>query len=121
MPAFLLPILSSVGAALRLPALAAFFAGLVSNILAWFAKFFARNTAMNLTVITMLITLTTATTGAIYAVAAGLSQVLPSYVSDALGLLIPSNAIPCISAVLSARLLRWVWSWQFFMINKMGS
>lgn len=121
MPVFLLPILGAIGTALRLPALAAFLAGLVSNVLAWFAQYFARNTAINLTIISTLIVLTAGTTGAIYAVASGLSQIVPPYVADAWGLFIPSNAIPCISAVFSARLLRWIWSWQFFVINKMGS
>ena len=65
MPVFLLPILGAIGTALRLPALAAFLAGLVSNVLAWFAQYFARNTAINLTIISTLIVLTAGTADAI--------------------------------------------------------
>lgn len=121
MPVFLLPILSSVMTALRVPALAAFLAGMASNILAWFVKFFARGTAINLTVITMLIALTAGTTAAIYGIAAGLAQVVPPFLVDAWGIFVPGNAIPCVSAVFAARMVRWVWSWQFFVITKMGS
>ncbi|MCC3818117.1 DUF5455 family protein, partial [Vibrio parahaemolyticus] len=28
----------------------------------------------------------------------------------------PNNAIPCVSAIYSARLLRWVWEWKFYAI-----
>ncbi|WP_194586391.1 DUF5455 family protein, partial [Vibrio anguillarum] len=41
--------------------------------------------------------------------------------SVAWGMVVPANAIPCMSAVLSARVIRWVWAWQFYVITKMSS
>ncbi|NNN47431.1 DUF5455 family protein [Vibrio sp. 2-2(8)] len=121
MPVFLLPILTGIGTALRVPAIAAFFAGLAANILAWFSARMARGLAINLTVITLIIGLATAVAASIYALAAGLSFIAPPYLSVAWGMLVPANAIPCMSAVLSARVIRWVWAWQFYVITKMSS
>ncbi|NTU36572.1 DUF5455 family protein, partial [Vibrio diabolicus] len=36
--------------------------------------------------------------------------------SQAAGMFIPNNAVPCVSAIYSARLLRWVWEWKFYAI-----
>lgn len=121
MPVFLLPILSGISTALRIPAIAAFIAGLAANILAWFSVRMARGLAINLTVITVIIGLATAIAASIYALGAGLSFIAPPYLTVAWGMVVPSNAIPCMSAILSARVIRWVWSWQFYVITKMSS
>ncbi|MGY5584766.1 DUF5455 family protein [Vibrio cincinnatiensis] len=117
----LLPIVNGVSKALSIPALAAFLAGLAANILSFFTQRMARSIAINLTVITLIVGITLTAATAIYAIGAGLSYVAPPYVLQAWGMVVPSNAVPCISAIFAARVVRWVWSWQFYVITKMAS
>jgi len=112
----LLPIVSGISAALRLPALVAFIAQIATTLFGWFFIAKARNVTINLVIITLLIGLTLALTLAIYTLATGLSYVTPPFWSQTAGMFIPNNAIPCVSAIYSARLLRWVWEWKFYAI-----
>ena len=112
----LLPIISGVGAALRLPALVAFIAQLATTLFGWFFIAKSRNLTLNLVIMTLLIGLTVTLTLAIYTLGAGLSYVVHPQWSQAAGMFIPNNAVPCVSAVYSARLLRWVWEWKFYAI-----
>lgn len=121
MPVFLLPILTNIGNALRLPALAVFLGQLAANVLGWFAAKMSRSLAINLTVITMIIGVATGIALSLLAILQGLSYVAPPYLSQAFSYFVPSNAVPCVSAIFSARLIRWVWSWQFYVITKVSS
>ncbi|HCH6425976.1 TPA: DUF5455 family protein [Vibrio parahaemolyticus] len=98
----LLPIVSTIGTALRLPALVAFISQIATTLFGWFFIAKARNVTINLVILTLLIGLTVTLTLAIYTLAAGM--------------FIPNNAVPCVSAIYSARLLRWVWEWKFYAI-----
>lgn len=121
MPVFLLPVLNSIGSALRLPALAIFLSQLAATILGWFATRLTRSVAINLTVLTMVFGLALTTSLAIYAVLSGLSYVVPPYLSQGFAYFVPDNAVPCLSAIFSARVIRWVWEWQFYAITKVSS
>lgn len=114
----LLPILSGVGSALRLPAIATFLAGLAAQLFGFLATRFTRQVAINLTIIGMIIGLATAVALSIYGVMASLSYVVPPYVNQGMSYFIPDNAIPCLSAIFSARVIRWVWEWQAYVITK---
>lgn len=117
----LLPVLTGVGNALRVPAIAAFLAGLATQVLGWFTVRFSRRVAMNLTVVAMVIGIALTFIIALKGLVAGLSYVAPPTLSQSLSLFIPSNAIPCISVILAAKVMRWVWVWQFYAINKVSS
>ena len=112
----LLPIISGVSTALRIPALVAFISQIAATLFGWFFIAKSRQLTLNLVILTMLVALTAALTLSIYTIAAGLSYVTPPYWSQAAGMFIPSNAIPCVSAISSARLIRWVWEWKFYAI-----
>ncbi|EGQ9308592.1 hypothetical protein F7U82_24530 [Vibrio parahaemolyticus] len=112
----LLPIVSTIGTALRLPALVAFLSQIATTLFGWFFIAKARNVTINLVILTLLIGLTVTLTLAIYTLAMGLSYVAPPMWSQAAGMFIPNNAVPCVSAIYSARLLRWVWEWKFYAI-----
>ncbi|WP_194089229.1 DUF5455 family protein [Vibrio hibernica] len=121
MPVFLLPIISGIGNLLRIPALIAFLAQLAATVLGWFALRLTRNVAINLTVLTMVIGLALTTALALSVIFSGLSYVVPPNLSEGFSLFIPDNAIPCLSAIFSARVIRWVWQWQFYAITKVSS
>ncbi|KOO14399.1 hypothetical protein AKJ18_13935 [Vibrio xuii] len=116
----LLPILSTVSNALRIPALAMFLGNLAAQVLGWFAVRLSKGLALNLTVLTMVVGLALAVTISINTIFLGLSYVVPPWISDGFDFFIPSNAVPCLSAIFSARLIRWVWEWQFYAINKVA-
>lgn len=116
-----LPILGEIGLATRLAAAAAFFGGLAANILGFFAKIVSRGLAINLTVLTLVIGLTLVVIAAVGGLAFGLSHVVPPYINVAASMVVPDNAIPCISTLYSARVIRWVWQWQYYAIIKVTS
>ncbi|WP_076587973.1 DUF5455 family protein [Vibrio ostreicida] len=122
MPApLLLPVLVGIGNALRLPAIAMFFGQLAASVLGWFAVRMTRSLAMNLAMITLLIGLATTVSFSLFLLASGLSYVAPPSLSQAFSFFVPSNAIPCMSVIFSARVIRWVWTWQFFVITTVSS
>lgn len=121
MPVFLLPIISTIGNALRIPALAMFIGQLAATVLGWFAVRMTRGLAINLTVLTMVIALAAVTASLITLIITGLSYVSPPWLSQGFSYFVPSNAIPCLSAIFSARVIRWVWAWQFYAITKISS
>ena len=121
MPVFLLPILNGISGALKLPALAIFLSQLAATILGWFATRVTRSVAINLTVLTMVVGLALTTALALNAIFSGLSYVVPPSLAQGFSYFVPSNAVPCLSAIFSARVIRWVWQWQFYAITKVSS
>ena len=113
----LLPILGSIGTALRIPALATFFAGLAASMVAYFMTWFTRRVAINLTIITLVFGLTAAIFATIKASMAGISTVAPDYFIHALNMITPDNFWPCASAIFSAKIIRWVWIWKVHFIT----
>ncbi|WP_105902103.1 DUF5455 family protein [Vibrio gangliei] len=118
MPVFLIPALNGISNLLRLPALAVFLSQLMATVLGWFATRLTRSIAINLTILTMVLGLTLTTALALSAIFNGLSYITPPELSQGFAFFIPDNAIPCISAIFSARVIKWVWQWQFYAINK---
>ena len=116
-----LPMLGSISTALRIPALAVFIGQLAATVLGWFAVRMTRGLALNLVVVTMVIGLAVAIATSMMVVISGLSYLTPSYINQAFSYFVPSNAIPCVSAIFSARVIRWVWQWQFYVITKISS
>ncbi len=121
MPVFLLPILSTVAGAMRIPAIAAFLAGLVGQLVAWLARFVARGTALNLAVIALVVTLAVGVGAGFWLMLEGIKMLIPSGIAQGLGFITPPNAIPCLSTIAAARITRWVWEWQIHVINRVSS
>ncbi len=70
----LLPIVSTIGTALRLPALVAFISQIATTLFGWFFIAKARNVTINLVILTLLIGVTVTLTLAIYTLATGLGR-----------------------------------------------
>ena len=117
----LLPVVNTVKNVLKVPAIAAFLAGLAGQILGFFTNFLTRKVAINLTIITMILGLALTVALSIKALATGLSYIAPPELVQGLSLFIPDNATYCVSIVFSAKVIRWVWSWQFYVITKVSS
>ncbi|MUK93475.1 hypothetical protein GNP80_13645 [Aliivibrio fischeri] len=117
MPVFLLPLISGIGNVLRVPAIAAFIAGLTAQLVAWFSTFVARGIALNLAVIVVVVGLAVAISSGFWLMLEGISYVLPPEWSRGMAFITPSNAVPCLSTIASARVTRWVWEWQIYAIH----
>ena len=117
----LLPIISTIGSAMRLPALAAFLGGLGAQIFGFFALRLTKQVALNLTIITLVIGLALAIALVIQSTAVGLSYLAPPELRQGFAFFIPNNAVPCLSAIFASRPVRWVWEWQFYVVSKVSS
>lgn len=108
---------------MALPALAGvgWLAGLVANafaaLLVFFGKFFTARMAVVATMIVAALALTAAFYVSIAGVIALISPVAPPFFSDAIGMFLPSNAKACISAILAAYVLRWLYDWQIKILG----
>lgn len=116
----LLPIITGISSAMRLPALASFLAGIAAQIFGYFALKLSRRMALNLTITVLVIGLAAAIALSIQTIAVGLSYAAPPELRQGFGMFVPNNAVPCISAILAARLVRWVWEWQFYVVSKVA-
>jgi hypothetical protein len=117
MPALLLPIISGVATALRLPALAAFLGTLFAQMVAFIAQWFTVKTAMQLGIVTAVVSLTAGMFLAIKSLLLGIAIVAPPEFGHAMSLIIPNNLPLCFSAIVSAHVVRWVWIWQVHFIE----
>lgn len=113
----MLPILVAAGNALRVPALVGFLASIFGSMVGWFAQWFSKKTAIQLGIVAAVVSLTIALFGAIQLIVAGISIVIPDFVQQGIDMVIPSNFLPCVSAVVSAKVVRWVWIWKVHFIE----
>jgi len=114
-------ILSSVAAMARLPALAAFLGGLFAQVVSIFAMRFTVSTAIQMGAIASIVGLTITLLIALKTLLFGLSAVFPPLYSQAMSLIVPNNLIPCATAIFSANVVRWVWTWQVYFIQSVAS
>ncbi|RZM76428.1 hypothetical protein C3B51_17845 [Pseudoalteromonas rubra] len=117
MPAFLLPIITGAASMMRFPALIAFFAGLFGQVIAFFAKYLTTKVAMQLTIVTAVSGLTLAVFAAIKALILAISVVAPEGLIHGASLVIPDNAAVCLSSIVSAHAVRYVWVWKVYFIE----
>lgn len=117
-PVLLLPLLAGTANLLRIPAIAVFFGGLAAQLVAWFTTFVSRGIALNLAVIVFVVGLAVVISASFWLMLEGISYALPPEFSRAMGMITPSNAVPCLSTVASAKIARWVWEWQIYAIHK---
>lgn len=100
-----------------MPLLAAFFGSIFGKILDFFMKYFTRRVAMLPAVVVAITGLTATLFAAFTALLAGIDAVVPPQLSAMSGI-IPPNFTACLSAVSSARLLKWVYDWNNAFIQR---
>lgn len=97
---------------LGLPWLAGVLGGLFASVFSYFAQYLTKRIALVVTVIAVLVTLTASMFTALQAIITGLSYAVPASISEGMALLIPDNALPCLTAVISAHVIRYVYDWN---------
>lgn len=121
MPALFLPIIAGLSNVLRLPALAAFFGGLFAQLVGFLAQWFTVKTATQLGIVTAVVTLTVGLFVAIKTLLFSIAIISPPEFGQAMSLIIPNNLPICMSAIVSANVVRWVWIWQVHFIEMYAS
>jgi uncharacterized membrane protein len=97
--------------------LATFLGSLFSSVVAFFMQYVTKRLAIVLAVISAIAALTLGFFAAILALVNAVSSVTPPYFSVAMSWIVPSNAPLCISTILTAHLIRWVYEWNVKVIQ----
>jgi hypothetical protein len=113
----LLPILAYAGGALRVPAIATFLAGLAGTCVAFLAQWFTKRTAIQLGIVASVVAITLVALSAIKLLVDGISLYIPPEILEGASMVIPSNLSPCLSAIIGAHTVRWVWIWKVHFIE----
>lgn len=100
-----------------IPALLTLLGGLFMSILTFIGTYLTKRFAVVSLAIGLIITLTSAFFVALSSAAASINFVAPPWYSLAVQLVVPDNATICISAMLSARLLRFAYEWNVKFIE----
>jgi hypothetical protein len=114
-------ILGSIASVARLPALAAFLGGIFAQVVGLFATKFTISTAIQVGAIASIVGLTLILLVAFKTLMFGLTAAFPPFYSQAMSLIIPTNLLPCLTAIMSAKIVRWVWIWQVYFIQSVAS
>lgn len=120
MPIILLPLVGAIASLTRIPALVMFISVIMGNLISWFAKFFTKKVAMQLTIITAIVAATTVFFTAIKGAVGLIAIYTPPEVDQAVSMFIPDNASVCVSVYISCRLIRWAYTWQVRFIEMMA-
>ena len=78
----------------------------------WLVQFVTKKIALVLAVVSVIALVTTTFFAAIHSVIAALSFVSPPFLSTAVSWVVPDNFTACVSAILTAHLLKWAYAWQ---------
>jgi hypothetical protein len=102
-----------------MPWIAAFLSNLVVTVAGYFSTYIGKRFAVYAAMATVLGTLTAALIAALNVLVASLAVAVPTQVCNAMGWLMPSNTVPCISAMFAARLLIWAYgrNTQFILMK----
>ncbi len=87
-------------------------ASLVVAAITWFFQYAAKRILIATAMVAALSALTAAFWVAISAALGAISIATPSYFTQAVGLVLPSNTPACFAAIASAHVLKWVYDWQ---------
>jgi len=94
----------------------AFFAGLIKSSIAILGAVWGAKIAVRLVVIGIFITLFLAVLVGLSALVSGLSYVAPTMLSTVWSWVVPSNFVPCATAIISTQVTIWVWKWKGWAI-----
>src|SRR5688572_22456801 len=92
--------------------IAGFVGSMFSGVAGWAAKFFTKKAANIIGALTVLAVATLAFFAALNGLLVGISLVVPAFMVQAAGHAIPDNALACVSAVASGKMLRHVYDWK---------
>lgn len=96
--------------------MAAWLAPLFASLAAFFGQWMAKKTMIVTSFVAGSLALTTAFVVAVKALLAGIVAQLPSW-AVGVGYFVPDNAALCLSAVLTAKIARWIYDYHFGVLK----
>ena len=100
-----------------IPIIAGIIGGLFSSVFSYLATFLTKRFALVAAGIVLIVGVTTAFFASLSSILLSITMVAPPWYSLAVQLVVPDNATFCISAMLSARLLRFAYEWNVKIIQ----
>jgi len=97
--------------------LATLLGSLFSGFIEFFAKYLTKKLAVVAAVIAAIGALTLGFFLSIYGLVSSIAYQMPPEISVAFSLVIPSNSMACVSAILSAHVFRWAYDWNVKVIQ----
>lgn len=100
-----------------IPWLASLIGGLFSSLFVWLATWLTKRLAIVAAAVIVLGTITLAFFAALEALVGSLGLVLPAEVLQGAAHVLPSNTSACVTAMLTARTLRYAYDWNVAIIK----
>lgn len=100
-----------------IPWLAGVIAGLFTALFTWLIKFFSKRVAVVVAIVGVIATVTAAFFAGINALLAGIVMAAPDWVGVAASMVVPSNTTACLTAIVSAYVLKWAYAWNVRIIQ----
>lgn len=98
-------------------ALGIFLIGLSTDLVNFFLRFFTKKVALSLVAVSVLAALTASFYAGLEALTSSLTVVTPTAIQIAASWIVPSNTSVCLAAVGAARLARFAYDWQSFIVT----
>jgi len=114
----ILPILSYMS---RIPSLFVSFISIIGVVVSWIAKWIGAKLAFNGVFLASVAAGIVVVFLSLKALVLGVSVVLPPYFVQGLNMVIPSNVPICVSTIVSAKFVRWVWDWKLYALESYSS
>lgn len=100
-----------------IPFIASVLGSLFTGLITFFAQFVTRRIALLTAAILIITTLTTSFFLALNGLVSATQILLPSVVTQNMGLFLPSNISACITAIATAKTLRWAYDWNVKVVQ----
>ena len=104
-------------AAAGIPWFASLVGGLFATLVGFFAKFVTMRVAVMAAGVAIIITLTAGLFTALEGLMAGISYTIPAEIAGGVALVSPSNLTACTTIIISAHLLKYVYSWNVRIVQ----
>lgn len=88
-----------------------------AGLFAWLLTFMTKRLAIVVLAVGVLLTLTASLFVALESLLSGLVYILPASLTQSVGLFAPSNLSLCVSIVVSAHMLRYVYDWNVRVVQ----
>lgn len=117
-PVFLAGIVGVASKVMKVPIVAAFLSALTVEIFNFLAKFATKRIALTVALMTILTSLILSIFSAVKTLILSLPLSLPDYLIHGFNFFMPDNMGTCISVIISAKILKWAFAWQFYFLDK---
>lgn len=105
----------AIPAVVGIPWLAGIIGSLFGGVLSFFAQYFTKRIAVIAAVIVLVTGATITVIGVFEGLLSSLAYVEPDFTY--VGLFLPSNTVPCVAVMVTARITYWVYSWNVRVIQ----